>query len=346
MKEVDETFEENMNDKSDLTDLQAEVQALYDAGVPLFTKAAIRDALRQLEEVWSSGSAAEIQIAGVDGKVVSLGTAPGDWERPDELEDWRVHPHLEYHSLVSLLHGDFNPEHARLPIRVCTTCWRGRQDGNPLTSELMMHEFDRLRAEWEASQPCTELRRLIQDARVPRVDKIIAFAFASMNRTRTGELYRRSALQHCLILTLRDLLTTSTLNSNEVRCFAQDPDYGDTDKTTLTSHGVCVLEDPRGFLEVDDNSAILSANPDVPIRDIVTDLARPAMMIWNDPGDGPDHGLNEDEEGNQCGTTWTMADPNSPRLRALLDEHYVRIAFPGGIYSDELGNLAIFVRKA
>lgn len=43
--------------------------------------------------------------------------------------------------------------------------------------------------------------------------------------------------------------------------------------------GITVLEDPRAFLEVSDDSLVVSFGPDIPVRQVVTDLARPAVLI-------------------------------------------------------------------
>jgi len=48
------------------------VQQLYDAGVPIFTKDRLRDAIRQLEDLWASGEAGEFSITRLDGQVVKL----------------------------------------------------------------------------------------------------------------------------------------------------------------------------------------------------------------------------------------------------------------------------------
>lgn len=55
--------------------------------------------------------------------------------------------------------------------------------------------------------------------------------------------------------------------------------YTEIDKELLQELGITVLEDPRAFLEVSDESIVLSFGPDIPVRQVVTDLARPAVFI-------------------------------------------------------------------
>lgn len=41
-----------------------------------------------------------------------------------------------------------------------------------------------------------------------------------------------------------------------------------------------MIEDPRGWLEVDEHSILLSIAPNVPVKEIIADIARPAAIIW------------------------------------------------------------------
>ena len=73
------------------------------------------------------------------------------------------------------------------------------------------------------------------------------------------------------------------LNTVEnIPCFAQDPAYNDVDQAVLEQHRVCVVEDPAGFLEVDNSTAVISVSPDVAVKGVVTDLAYPALIIWDE----------------------------------------------------------------
>lgn len=91
----------------------------------------------------------------------------------------------------------------------------------------------------------------------------------------------RSAYQHALILTLRDILSERQDQGTEIACYAQDPFYTDIDKDVIEQSGITVLNDPQGFLEVDDSTVVLSFAADIPVRQIIADIAQPAMMIWD-----------------------------------------------------------------
>lgn len=130
---------------------------------------------------------------------------------------------------------------------------------------------------WQTSKVCkhveTTLRTIQPNGSVSR---IVAFG----NGKVSIEDSQRSTLQHALILTISDVLQSLQAGSGiKIRCFAQDPAYTKTDKQVLQEAGITVLEDPRAFLEVSDESMVLSFAPDIPVRQIVTDLARPAIII-------------------------------------------------------------------
>lgn len=91
----------------------------------------------------------------------------------------------------------------------------------------------------------------------------------------------RSAFQHALLLTARDLLQQKNTIPDEIVCYAQDPEYMRNDKSVLAESKIKVLNDPHAFLEIDDSSFVLSVSPNVPVRQIVADIARPAILVWN-----------------------------------------------------------------
>jgi hypothetical protein len=73
----------------------------------------------------------------------------------------------------------------------------------------------------------------------------------------------------------------SQLTGHGIQCFVQDPAYGAADMEFLQGLGFTILSDPKGFLEIDENTLVFSISPNVPIKQIVSDVQWPAMMIWN-----------------------------------------------------------------
>ncbi|KAJ7757863.1 hypothetical protein B0H14DRAFT_3896135, partial [Mycena olivaceomarginata] len=74
------------------------------------------------------------------------------------------------------------------------------------------------------------------------------------------------------------------------------------DRQLLGKHGITVLDNPRGFLQLDESSIVISIAPNIPVKQIVTDLAHPAVIIWNSISGDPIYSTAQ----------WT--DPESPRL--------------------------------
>lgn len=61
---------------------------------------------------------------------------------------------------------------------------------------------------------------------------------------------------------------------------AQDPAYTRVDKSVLEEDAIRCLDDPGGFLDVDNLSVVISIAPDIPVRQVVADIARPTVMVW------------------------------------------------------------------
>lgn len=97
----------------------------------------------------------------------------------------------------------------------------------------------------------------------------------------------RAAYQHALMSTLKATFQHSA--EKWKGSYAQDPAYSDTDVAVLAQHGIEVVDDPEGFLQVDDESAVISISPDIPVKQVVCDLAKPQILIW--------YRVHSDEEG-------------------------------------------------
>jgi hypothetical protein len=143
--------------------------------------------------------------------------------------------------------------------------------------------FDNALSVWDCSKPAEEFRAYLKasEANIPRIKKIVAFGGHSMARSGIAVNPNRFFMQHILILEIRNFLRKAGQQSIPIQCYAQDPMYTDTDRDLLGAHGIVVLNSPVGFLEVDNESVVLSHLPNCPVREIVSDICRPAMMIWD-----------------------------------------------------------------
>ncbi|PYH28447.1 SRR1 family protein [Aspergillus neoniger CBS 115656] len=114
------------------------------------------------------------------------------------------------------------------------------------------------------------------------VSKIIAFGCNSITNLRLDKFTReRSAYQHAFLLMLRRILQEMAWTPTEIEILLQDSAYTKLDRKILGDCGMTVLESPKAFLLVDDESFIFSYAPDVPVRQAVMDLAMPVGMVWD-----------------------------------------------------------------
>jgi hypothetical protein len=110
------------------------------------------------------------------------------------------------------------------------------------------------------------------------INKIVCFGLGSLAHPRE-DTRPRSNIQHAAVESMMEILKEKT--GGGVRCLAQEPAYLDSDKELLKTIGIETIEDPNGFLEVDGNTLVISAAPNVCVRQIVADLQWPGAMLWN-----------------------------------------------------------------
>lgn len=157
----------------------------------------------------------------------------------------------------------------------------------PLGREVVTKIFQDKTQEWKESPACEKLKTILSSsAKDHKLDKVIGFALGTMSRECVNEdgtldtrSAWRSASQHALLVTMTEWLQERD-HKEKVLCYSQDPDYSEVDQKILDEAGIEVIEDPRGWLEVDENSIVLSIAPNVPVKEIITDIARPAVIIW------------------------------------------------------------------
>jgi hypothetical protein len=146
--------------------------------------------------------------------------------------------------------------------------------------------FEQAKRSLEASEHFAQIKSALTSVAVPPgIDKIVALACSTMTWA-DDDSAMPSMAQHTLALTVRDLLASSNAmglhgeGARGIKCYAQDPIYTSVDKQVLDGAGFTVIDDPRAFLEIDKASVVISIAPDIPVRQIVADIARPAIMIW------------------------------------------------------------------
>ena len=155
--------------------------------------------------------------------------------------------------------------------------------------------FEENRLTWSQSASCRLLRTRLEEVfSVRNVAKIICFGLGDMCRG-PPEWYRRqmgsseqaleaafirpSTIQHSVALTMADMCS-----ANNIQLLAQDPGYAEEAKEMLKGKGFSIvgLAGAGGFAEIDDDSVVFSAFVEAPLKQIIADLARPALIITTD----------------------------------------------------------------
>lgn len=136
----------------------------------------------------------------------------------------------------------------------------------------------------------------------------------------------RPIIQHAMLIQVAEFF-----KETRPYIFLQDPGYRDHDKATIESLWLEArfVEDPQGFLEVDDDTLVISIDPDVPVRSIVADIATPAAMIW---AGKPVWAYMDPSERVRA------RDPASPRLDYLMTHLYAAVPYPCCPYTNTLSN--------
>ncbi|KAM0667625.1 hypothetical protein ACQRIU_003490 [Beauveria bassiana] len=317
---------------------------IYDSGAPLFTKAALADLAAQIDAAVADPTQQPMRVTGLDGKVVAFPLLTGRAHHIDDAhicvlnaarlldacrDDTLYHPiraHLPLeiaHVVEKRLAVPPPPPRRFLDDRLPAAAAAADDDENDANSlRLRLHTC-------RARSPHHPLLRALVSALPPRIRNIVALACGRPKTMMTTSMAgRRSVTQHALMLALRDVLG----GGGGVACVAQDAGYYTViDKTVLEGERVAVVDDPRGYLQVGDETVVVAVWPgNVPVWDVVCDVARPAVLVWHQDAERP---------GNQgeCG------DPASSRVRNMLRDDYVKV--PTSPENDWLDEVAIYIRK-
>jgi hypothetical protein len=294
------------------SEIDDEIRALYLSGVPLFTKEQLYAVRQQLKAL--KGGRGKVLVAGVNGQVAEFAVKTGDI-LPTNADVERImyvqthlgpsnlpsgEPRLLYRAIQELTSTPqttlFAPAIAYCSLHICQiSSYRSRRTkqqtvdpkaSGPCLSETMMarHDLKAALDEWEKSKQREALIPILRSIDLSSVKRAVAFACGSMeSRPGRERLALRATYQHGLLLTICKVLSEeqSSGGAREVSAWAQDPAYCAADGAFLAECGISTLDDPDGFLKVDESTMVLSFAPDAPVKQIVADISRPAAMIWD-----------------------------------------------------------------
>lgn len=158
---------------------------------------------------------------------------------------------------------------------------------NLTTLGELQEAFKKYYSEWLESKTRRCLLGQMEDSTPEQtrgITKIVGIGLGALTNPEQSENPLqdiRALIQHAAIRTIADALKKQN-GGLEIECYAQDPENDqDVAIQFLRTIGITSLSDPKAFLEIDENTFVVSVCPNIPVRQIVCDIARPRVMLWD-----------------------------------------------------------------
>ncbi|KAI1110849.1 hypothetical protein F5Y14DRAFT_427654 [Nemania sp. NC0429] len=325
---------------SQMNSIFHEIQTLYDAGYPIFTKDNIRKVGEELEQFRTgernSGNVIIKGVNGVDYEIFVQSPSLGP-PRPNQIlggSKWVIF-YYSIESLTTFKLPDlrlFNPQLAYLPMQIRSPIrlrlgYNVPIDEEPLLlpTEEYFRMYQTIEEQWKMSPYYVQLEEILSSIKIPfALTKVIALALGSL--VVRSQINKRSFLQHALISAIHSTLVRRSILSASSEKYVQDPGYTQRDKDIIHSAGLTVLDDPQALLELDESSVLVSIAANIPVADIVADTCRPGIIIWSDRA--------------RSGLTLNH------RVKKMIQNEYTEMSFPH--HEECFGNLkmVLLLRKS
>ncbi|KAI0146146.1 hypothetical protein GGR57DRAFT_293511 [Xylariaceae sp. FL1272] len=317
------------NHTSQMESIFQDIQSIYDSGAPIFTKNEIRkvgdDLQKFLNGHYKTGSKVTMRgVNGLDYEMVVNSYHP-DKPRENQVEGgskWEIF----YKSIRYLTTFEVDPQTAYLPMNIRAVIrlmdkMDPRYRDPPVPAAEAFVAYRKIKEEWKTSEHYTQLQEILHSVRsTPVITKFIGMALGPL--VIGSVISKPPILQHALLRTLHEILTKRNIYLPEARTYVQDPAYTQRDMEVLRLAGFTVLDDPQALLELEESSLLLCISPDLPIKEIVADICRPSIIIWNRN---------------------SAIVPDTPRVSQMVNQEYWKIDLPS---HPCFGDLDFLIRKA
>ncbi|BCR92051.1 uncharacterized protein ACHE_70894S [Aspergillus chevalieri] len=315
---------------------------LYNEGKPLFTRAVLEDINHHLEK-----NKKKVMI-----KDYLENEHIYDLEVPYWCADTADTVRIKYNGIEALT--TLHPDGDKIPwgTRTMTITYGSHYTADNITVEKVRAAFEHQREAWEQSKTCQHLTRQLENftpGQVVGITKIVGFALGPVTHLDSksvcgiGPSATNALTQHMALLIIADILKERN-GGRDVKCYTQDPINKGVGNEFLKTIGITPLDDPKGFLEVDDKTLVVSIHPNVSVRQVIADLQYPAAMLW-DTVEEPVKREWEQKTMDDGHVTWIFpysTDPVSSRVIRMA-EQYNQLPFDDA--DDWFGKLTWYVRK-
>ena len=275
------------------------IKAFLDAtrNKPVFTRTVIQNAADQLEKA-KEGQA--FDLPDCYGIVHTFESEAGSDKRPTLIynnyhtiaddKPWEVLQMMPTDFQQSIIRGfgddlDEMVRNAKFPIYVHFEEVKKIDYEYDLT-DLKVCMMDVMKAWKECPEREVLFNSLLAMAHTAPITNVICIGNASISRS--PESTSQHVVAAALAVQLAKIYDEANLDIGQsIKLYAQDPAYTSMDREILSDMNIEVLDDPKAFLAVDSGSLVLSCCPDIPVKQIVADLAAedsskcPAAVLWN-----------------------------------------------------------------
>ncbi|TGJ86224.1 hypothetical protein E0Z10_g2522 [Xylaria hypoxylon] len=251
-----------------------EIQTIYDAGTPLFTKDNIREVGKQLQRFQKGErDGGNTILKGVNGIDYEVFIEPRSRDPPRENEHvggskWIIIYSSIKHLTTYIDVPFFNLQSAYLPMRIVAPIAllsnRPEYTKPPAPPAPPAEDFGTYQAlerEWRTSQHYERLQEMLATIVFPfTLTKVIGLALGAL--VIRSQVCESTVLQHALVSALHSTLVQRGILSASSKQYVQDPIYTQRDREILHSAGLTVLDDPQALLDLDESSVLFESKTD------------------------------------------------------------------------------------
>ncbi|KAM5360946.1 hypothetical protein ACJZ2D_013400 [Fusarium nematophilum] len=264
------------------------IRNLYASGAKLWTKDMF---LRIEEDLAKAPQPASVMVRSMNGELARK------WiPYPEGMSS--LHDSTEYNIIFNTKDAydrdnksdDEDVDEARTTAACALSVGWETTESSPIDHLALKAAWDAAQRNWVHSATCNELMGIFRKRSelLKTIKKILCFGLGTLERsfdalaTCDGLPLHSAMTQHAAALTLATVLG-ELQGTSPIPVLTQDPAYTPVAKQLLTELGIKIVGglSSLGFTLIDYDTLVFSCHPDIPMKQIVADIAKPAAIIWN-----------------------------------------------------------------